>query len=91
MFRKVDMKALRLFGVVIVCRAKEPDRRSVMRQAVELWQVEMLPYSKVKENVLVLMKDGKTVLQLLNGVACLALVLSDEEKVHERTHSSDYA
>jgi len=37
------------------------------------------------------MKDRKTLLQLLNGIACLALVLSDEAKVHKRMHSSDYA
>jgi hypothetical protein len=31
-------------------------------QAVELWEVEVLPYSKVKENVFVIMEGRKAVL-----------------------------
>ena len=58
---------------------------------MDLWEIEVLPCSKFNENILVIMKDGKTVLQLSNGITCLALVLSNEAKVHERMHSSDYA
>ena len=57
---------------------------------MELWKVEVLLHSKVKKDILIIMKDRQAVLQLLNGVACLALVLSDEEKVHDRMYSSDY-
>jgi hypothetical protein len=53
---KIDMKTLSIFGVAVVCCAEKLDVHEVVIKKMEFRNIEVVSYTQVDENVLVVMK-----------------------------------
>jgi len=75
---KVDVKTLRLLGVVIVGGAKQSYQQLIVLKTVQLWQVELPSNTKVDKDFFVVVKAAKRLFESLKSAGCMRGKLSQE-------------
>jgi hypothetical protein len=60
-----------------------------MEKAMELRNLELRAYFKVKKNIFILMELGKGSVKAVEGVSCMGRELGQIDKVEDGAHSPD--
>lgn len=56
---EIDVKAFGLLCIVIICSAKELDRRRIMKQAMKFGEFKVSLHSEVNKNLLIFVESCK--------------------------------
>lgn len=86
-FRKVDMEMLGMFCVIIVSRSKEPYRRGVVKEGVELQEVEVIPDAEFDKDSFARMEGIEGSSHFGNCVVGVRGKLCEIEEVQNSPHS----
>jgi hypothetical protein len=88
---EVDMKAFRLFSIIVIRGAKKCDRSGVMEEAMEFGKVEVFPDSKVNKNTLVLVKSAQSSIHCSETFCGVHWILRKVDKIKECPHNTGQA
>ena len=70
--RKVNVQSLCLLRILVVHGSKELDRRLIVKETVQFWNVKVPAGTKINKDHLIIMEQFKRVLKTAKRVGCVA-------------------
>jgi hypothetical protein len=87
---QLDVQALHLFRVIIVSSAEQVDGWNIVKEAVDLRQIEMLSHADIEKHVLVAVELREGIVEAAEGGGHMRWELCQEDKVEEGTCGSNH-
>ena len=88
---QVNMQALHLLHVIVISGAKEHNRQAVVKETMDLGQVEILVHTNIMKYIFVVVETSEGLFKAAEGMHHMWSELGQKQKVEEGTCGSNHA